>query len=87
MPRIVRRSDGLIGVRYDCPGDVIRGKIRSDYYDSDPALLDKDGDPKPERPCSRCGNTFQPTIRRRMLCRWCFDTAEYPQSELDEPDE
>ena len=25
-----------------------------------------------ERPCSRCGRPFRPTLRRRMLCAACF---------------
>ena len=25
-----------------------------------------------ERPCSRCGQRFAPTLRRRMLCAYCF---------------
>ena len=33
----------------------------------DPALEDK-----PKRPCARCGNRFQPTTKRRMLCLRCF---------------
>ena len=27
---------------------------------------------RPERPCARCTNKFQPTLRRRMLCARCF---------------
>ena len=27
---------------------------------------------RPERPCARCGNKFQPTQRRRLLCLGCF---------------
>ena len=27
---------------------------------------------RPERPCNRCGDRFQPTNRRRMLCAYCF---------------
>ena len=30
---------------------------------------------RPERPCSRCGKTFQPTLKRRMLCVGCFARA------------
>ena len=30
---------------------------------------------RPERPCSRCGKTFKPTLRRRMLCQECFAFA------------
>ena len=29
----------------------------------------------PERPCSRCGKTFGPTLKRRMLCASCFCKA------------
>ena len=31
---------------------------------------------KPERPCSKCGRQFFPTIKRRMLCETCFYYAE-----------
>ena len=31
---------------------------------------------KPERPCSRCGKQFKPTVRRRMLCASCFGNAD-----------
>ena len=27
------------------------------------------------RPCARCGQRFQPTQRRRMLCAGCFGRA------------
>lgn len=27
------------------------------------------------RPCSCCGNSFQPTLRRRRLCKDCFVLA------------
>ena len=27
---------------------------------------------RPERPCARCGTTFKPTLRRRVLCARCF---------------
>ena len=33
----------------------------------DPPLLGR-----PERKCSACGQMFQPTIRRRLLCGPCF---------------
>ena len=38
---------------------------------------------RPERPCSHCGDTFQPTARRRLLCYECFryatsDPPTYP---------
>ena len=31
-----------------------------------------DSPPVPERPCACCGKSFQPTIRRRLLCKLCF---------------
>lgn len=31
---------------------------------------------RPRRPCSRCGKRFQPTIKRRMLCAYCFENAD-----------
>ena len=41
--------------------------------------LPKTGDrPDPERQerdCSRCGKRFKPTLRRRMLCGFCFVNA------------
>ena len=33
----------------------------------DPELADK-----PKRRCARCGKRFQPTAKRRMLCKHCF---------------
>ena len=30
---------------------------------------------RPERPCSHCARAFQPTARRRLLCRACFRHA------------
>ena len=27
---------------------------------------------RPERPCARCGHSFQPTVRRRVLCHGCW---------------
>ena len=27
---------------------------------------------RPKRRCSNCGRTFQPTVRRRMLCAYCY---------------
>ena len=27
---------------------------------------------RPERPCARCRNIFQPTLKRRLLCRGCY---------------
>ena len=30
---------------------------------------------RPKRPCSRCGRSFKPTVRRRMLCAGCFGSA------------
>ena len=28
-----------------------------------------------ERPCSRCGRMFPPSLKRRMLCAPCFSKA------------
>ncbi len=39
---------------------------------------------KPPRPCACCGKAFQPTIRRRLLCEWCF---LYGDGGLDEDEE
>lgn len=33
-----------------------------------------------KRPCARCRRIFQPTIKRRMLCRMCY---RYPDAEPD----
>ena len=38
--------------------------------------LDRPDLSRPERPCACCGNRFQPTQRRRMLCRDCFREGE-----------
>lgn len=34
---------------------------------------------RPERPCARCGNRFQPTVRRRMLCAHCYGDDDHGQ--------
>ncbi|QEW18988.1 hypothetical protein LA6_001167 [Marinibacterium anthonyi] len=31
---------------------------------------------RPQRKCSRCGVSFQPTVKRRMLCLQCFKWAK-----------
>ena len=31
---------------------------------------------RPARPCSRCGRTFEPTLKRRMLCKGCFSGGD-----------
>ena len=45
-------------------------------------IADPDID-RPVRACGQCGEHFQPTVRRRMLCHDCFtysedDPATYP---------
>ena len=36
-------------------------------HNRDPALKDE-----PKRRCARCGQKFQPTAKRRMLCARCY---------------
>ena len=38
-------------------------------------LLDQTDLARARRPCSCCGVAFQPTVRRRMLCRGCYRQA------------
>ena len=54
------------------------GAEGENHKDARPGALDCDKpDPsRPERPCARCGNRFQPTLRRRMLCLHCFGDEE-----------
>ena len=33
---------------------------------------------RPERPCACCGVVFQPSVRRRVLCRPCFVSGDGP---------
>ena len=42
-------------------------------------IHDRPDPSRSECPCACCGNTFQPTIRRRMLCASCFsgDDAQW----------
>ena len=50
-----------------------------DFVDVEGPTRHNPGDPeidKPERPCSRCGKRFQPTVRRRVLCDGCFKAAD-----------
>lgn len=52
------------------PGtDVVAGKVSHPGHKAD-AKIDR-----PRRPCARCNQLFQPTIRRRMLCSDCFACA------------
>ena len=37
----------------------------------DPPLRDR-----PIKPCCRCGDVFQPTSKRRLLCHDCFTYSE-----------
>lgn len=30
---------------------------------------------RPKRPCVVCGKKFQPTIQRRVMCRYCFTVS------------
>lgn len=49
-------------------------------WSTDPPLRVKPDDPAspkvPKRPCARCGNPFQPTVKRRMLCLGCYKGAD-----------
>ena len=51
--------------------------IRSDGREA-PPVTPHDAPMGSPRPCARCRNTFQPTVRRRLLCRPCFDGADLP---------
>ena len=31
---------------------------------------------RPKRACAKCGNRFQPTVLRRLLCLYCFGQAD-----------
>ena len=37
-----------------------------------PPTLDPVLKGRSSRPCARCGNKFQPTFKRRLLCSRCF---------------
>lgn len=43
--------------------------VRGEFHKADRPRLDL-----PQRNCACCGDRFQPTIRRRMLCSICFKT-------------
>ena len=50
------------------PDDAIPPReTRRVDYGRDSSRLDL-----PPRPCSKCRRPFQPTVRRRMLCRVCY---------------
>ena len=36
----------------------------------------EDSPPVPEKPCVSCGEPFQPTVKRRLLCVRCFAGAD-----------
>ena len=80
MPRIVRRTDGLIGIEYErYPGEGGPKRSGKIHNEVDTPLPDK-----PERPCSNCFNVFQPTVRRRMLCEWCYTWGDFTSAGADE---
>ena len=57
-------------------GELPRGQASAGAFDGPMPTPSKDVKLKrPKRPCSRCGNKFQPTIRRRMLCATCYHWA------------
>ncbi len=80
MPKVVRRSNGLIGIRYELD-EAGYGYAPSTHRTK--ATVDPPID-KPPRPCSRCGKTFQPTVRRRMLCEWCYTRGDFTDAGADE---
>lgn len=48
--------------------------IPAEEDDEGPARvpIGRDKLPVPERPCASCGDMFQPTVKRRLLCDSCF---------------
>ena len=57
----VRRRKGLLHRL----GGGIEERARS--WGKEPPLLHQE-----PRPCTNCQRLFQPTVRRRMLCAYCF---------------
>ena len=69
---IYKKCNGLIAVRYRDIGLAGKPEPTKTFRQIDTPLPDK-----PERPCSRCEKIFQPTIRRRLLCWYCYTYAEH----------
>ena len=68
MPEVIRNRRGLIEIVYrEQTGHSYSHVKEGIRWGFDYPLPDK-----PPRPCARCGNEFQPTVWRRMLCEWCF---------------
>lgn len=76
----LRTGRGVSGVRH-------RRKVLANAGHKLPKLIRSDGgiarelNPHDaamgaERPCCRCLHTFQPTVRRRMMCKPCFKRGD-----------
>ena len=50
---------------------IHEGSMPRSHRSGDPALPGAK-----RRPCARCGKRFQPTKRRRMLCKGCFTSVD-----------
>ena len=61
----VRRRKGVL---HRLGGGV---QERGPFSGIDPPLLHRE-----PRPCSNCQRLFQPTMRRRMLCGYCFHRGD-----------
>ena len=48
--------------------EILRDHLQTTFETADPD--------RPQRPCANCGSTFQPTLRRRMLCVLCYRDGE-----------
>ena len=49
---------------------IYQGKMPRSHTMTDRPDLSRD-----KRPCARCGNKFQPTDKRRLLCLRCYGLA------------
>ena len=58
-------------------------QVRAIIPDDEP--LQNPAPVRPERPCARCGRTFQPTPDRAMLCQPCHQGGEAKEPRGDAP--
>ena len=72
--------------RQRAAGEVHRGQSQAGVYQGRMPTHGQDTKlDVPARPCARCGQAFQPTERRRLLCSSCFGWASSNDSPY-EPD-
>lgn len=73
LQRLAKRLDRSVGTLYARRRRLGIAQMPKKITKREPKGVNTDAPiDRPERPCARCGNTFQPTVKRRLLCYPCF---------------